>query len=55
MAGKLAAQILKGEAKASDIPYETVTEYSTYINSDAASAMEITVPSDLAAKAIECK
>ena len=30
MAGKLAAQILKGEAKASDIPYEIVTEYSTY-------------------------
>lgn len=55
MAGKLAARILKGEAKASDIPYETVTEYSTYINSDAASAMGITVPSDLAAKAIECK
>lgn len=55
MAGKLAAQILKGEAKASDIPYETVTEYSTYINSDAASAMGITVPSDVAAKAIECK
>lgn len=55
MAGKLAAQILKGEAKASDIPYETVTEYSTYINSDAASAMGIAVPSDVAAKAIECK
>ena len=55
MAGKLAAQILKGEAKASELPYETVTEYSTYINSDAASAMGITVPSDVAAKAIECK
>lgn len=55
MAGKLAAQILKGEAKASDLPYETVTEYSTYINSEAASAMGITVPSDVAAKAIECK
>ena len=55
MAGKLAAQILKGEAKASDLPYETVTEYRTYINSDAASAMGITVPSDVAAKAIECK
>lgn len=55
MAGKLAAQILKGEAKASDLPYETVTEYSAYINSDAASAMGITVPSDVAAKAIECK
>lgn len=55
MAGKLAAQILKGEAKASDLPYETVTEYSTYINSDAASAMGITVPSDVAAKTIECK
>lgn len=38
MAGKQAAAILKGEKKASDMPYETVTEYSTYINSDAASS-----------------
>ena len=55
MAGKQAAAILKGEKKASDMPYETVTEYSTYINSDATSAMGITVPSDIAEKAIECK
>ena len=55
MAGKQAAAILKGEKKASDMPYETVTEYSTYINSDAASAMGITVPFDIAEKAIECK
>lgn len=55
MAGKQAAAILKGEKKASDMPYETVTEYSTYINSDAASALGVTVPSDIAEKAIECK
>lgn len=55
MAGKQAAAILKGEKKASDMPYETVTEYSTYINSNATSAMGITVPSDIAEKAIECK
>ena len=55
MAGKQAAAILKGEKKASDMPYETVTEYSTYINSDAAAAMGITVPTDIAEKATECK
>ena len=55
MTGKQAAAILKGEKKASEMPYETVTEYSTYINSDATSAMGITVPSDIAEKAIECK
>ena len=55
MAGKQAAAILKGEKKASEMPYETVTEYSTYINSDAASALGVTVPSNIAEKAIECK
>ena len=55
MAGKQAAQILKGEKKASDMPYETVTEYSTYVNSDAVAAMGLTVPSDISDKAIECK
>ena len=54
MAGKMAAKVLKGEAKASEMPYETVSEYSTYINSDVIADMKITVPEDIAAKAIEC-
>ena len=54
MAGKMAAKVLKGEAKASEMPYETVSEYSTYINSDVIAHMKITVPEDIAAKAIEC-
>lgn len=55
MAGLQAAKILKGEAKASDMPYETVSEYNTYINSDALAAMNLTVPADVAEKAIESK
>lgn len=54
-AGKMAAKVLKGEKKASEIPYETVSEYSTYINSEAITAMGITVPADVAGKAIEAK
>ncbi len=55
IAGKMAAKILKGESKASDMKYETVSEYSTYINSDAINAMGITLPSDVADTAIEAK
>ena len=51
----MAAKILKGESKASDMKYETVSEYSTYINSDAINAMGITLPSDVADTAIEAK
>lgn len=55
MAGRQAAKILKGEATATDMPYETVSEYSTYINSDALAAMQLTVPAELAETAIESK
>lgn len=51
--GMMAAKILKGEATASDMPYETISEYGIYVNSEAISAMGITVPEDIAEKAIE--
>lgn len=51
--GEIAARIFKGEAKASDIPFETITEYSTYINSAACAELNISIPSDIAATAIE--
>lgn len=46
-AGKLAAQILKGEKTASEIPYETVTEYALYINDNAAAELGIEIPTGL--------
>lgn len=51
--GKMAAKILKGEAKASDIPYETVSEFNYYVNSKAASALKVNIPQDIQDKAIE--
>ncbi|MGN1083744.1 MAG: ABC transporter substrate-binding protein, partial [Lachnospiraceae bacterium] len=51
--GAMAAKVLKGEAKASEIPYETIAEYGIYINSAAIAEMGITVPADVAEKAIE--
>lgn len=53
--GAMAAKVLKGEAKASEIPYETITEYGIYINSGTISEMGITVPEDVAEKAIEAQ
>jgi len=51
--GAIAAKVLKGEAKASEIPYETISEYGIYINSAALSEMGITLPAAIADKAIE--
>lgn len=51
--GALAAKLLKGEAKASELPYETVSEYGTYINSEALAEMNIELPADIAEKAVE--
>ncbi len=53
-AGKMAAKILKGEAKASDMPYETVKDFSYYVNSKAAERFGITIPADIAESAVEC-
>ncbi|HPU95848.1 MAG TPA: ABC transporter substrate-binding protein [Bacillota bacterium] len=51
--GAIAARILKKEAKASEIPYETISEYGICINSSALEEMGIMVPSDIADRAIE--
>ena len=49
----MAAKILTGEATAYDMPYETISEYGIYVNSEAIAALGITVPDDIAEKAIE--
>ena len=51
--GAMAAKVLKGEAKASEIPYETIAEYGIYINSGVIAEMGITLPADIAEKSIE--
>ena len=45
--GKMAAQILKGEAKAEDMKYELLTDSSLYINQAVADNLGITVPDDM--------
>ena len=50
----MAAKILKGEAKASDMPYETVKDFSYYINTKAAESFGIKIPADVASAATEC-
>ena len=52
--GKMAAKVLTGEATCEDLPYETIENYGLYINSDALSALGITVPDDIAQSAQEC-
>lgn len=51
--GLMAAKILKGEATCEDLPYETISEYNTYINSEALDAMGITLPDEISQNAIE--
>lgn len=51
--GAMAAKLIRGEAACADIPFETVTNYSTYLNSDVLDAMGIAVPADIAARAEE--
>lgn len=52
--GEMAAKILKGEAKASDIPYETISEYDYYINSAAADLLGVAIPAEIRDAATEC-
>ena len=51
--GKMAAEILKGEKKASDMQFETITEPGFYVNNEVAKNLGITVPEDLQDKAVE--
>ena len=52
-AGKMAAKVLKGEAKASEQNFETITEPRFYVNNKVAENLGITVPDDLANNAVE--
>ena len=45
--GQMAAQILRGEATASEMPYETFENYSTYFNQAVADNLGLTVDSSL--------
>ncbi len=51
--GEMAAKILKGEAEASEMPYETITEPGFYVNMKVAENLGITVPDELAQSAVE--
>ena len=51
--GKMTAKVLKGEAKASEQNFETITEPGFYVNNKVAENLGITVPDDLANNAVE--
>lgn len=51
--GKMAAKILKGEASASEMDYELITESSLYVNEKAAENLGITVPDTMKERAVE--
>ena len=51
--GHMAAKVLKGEAKDSEMNYEVITEAAFYGNTAAAEALGITLPEELTGKAAE--
>lgn len=51
--GEMAAKILKGEAQASEMPYETTSEPGFYVNMKVAENLGITVPDELTQSAVE--
>ena len=51
--GKMAAQILKGEAEASEMNYETITEPGFYVNLAVAEQFGITIDDELLSTAVE--
>ena len=51
--GKMAAKVLKGEAKASELNYEIIKEAAFYGNTKVAEDLGIAFPEDLASSAKE--
>lgn len=51
--GKMAAQILKGEASAQEMPYQLLTESSLYINQAVADNLGISIPDSMTEEAVE--
>jgi putative ABC transport system substrate-binding protein len=52
--GEMAARVLNGES-ASSIPFEPITEYGLYVNSEALAAHNMAVPDSLADEAVEAE
>ena len=46
--GMMAAKVLTGEKKASEIPYETISEFNNYVNEAALEEMGLSIPAELA-------
>ena len=53
--GLMAAKVLKGEVKASDMAYEVISDPSLYVNAEALARFGITLSDALAARAIEAE
>ena len=51
--GLMAAKVLRGEAKASEIPYEIITEPGLYVNTEALAKFGIVLSDELKARANE--
>ncbi|WZL80535.1 ABC transporter substrate-binding protein [Vallitaleaceae bacterium 9-2] len=50
--GAMAAKILTNQAKATDLPYETIQEYSIYTNTQALEELGMVLPSSIEEKAV---
>ena len=51
--GKMAARVLKGEARASDMAYSLITESSLYVNTKVAEDLGIKIPDTMTERAVE--
>ncbi len=51
--GAMAAKVLKGEAKASEMPFEVISQASLYVNTAAADQIGLTIPEDMIKEAAE--
>lgn len=51
--GRMAAQVLKGEKKASELPFETIEEASLYVNAEAAENLGVEIPEEMTDTAAE--
>ena len=51
--GQMAAKVLKGEATCEEMTYETISEYGLYVNYAALTEMGLTLPEELAGRAID--
>ena len=51
--GKMAAQVLKGEMKAEEMPFESITESNLYLNTKVAENLGISVSDEVKDRAAE--